>query len=246
MQFELLPVIDPMLSIYQMPRDFDRFKAYLKLLHGDTKNDLDLPIGYFNPMAKPHVLDKLKKLRVIGAEEIISKTLHQLNPAISQIPFSTFKVVMALADDAQGGWTNRYTTDFDSKFKTSALVRRLFCNPLFWVSDEINEKYIEQTTLQYCYRCIYQLLHQKPITLADYIAQEIYVARHAGVSISVPTENELAVLSHFYRLHRDTDNYPVIFSFLYGDEAAVQLGYSPLGINIPIAGFRYAASQGML
>ena len=50
MTAELLPIIETMLDFYQKPRAPERFHAYLQLLQGNTKNDLVLPIGGFNPM----------------------------------------------------------------------------------------------------------------------------------------------------------------------------------------------------
>ena len=66
MSFELLPIIDKMLDFYQNPRNSDRFQVYLKMLQGDTKGDLVLPIGGFNPMAKEHILD-LRAIQHAGA-----------------------------------------------------------------------------------------------------------------------------------------------------------------------------------
>ena len=68
MQFELLPVIDIMLDLYEKPRTAERFQEYLEVLQGGTKGDLVIPIGNFNPMAKEQALQKLIELKTLHAE----------------------------------------------------------------------------------------------------------------------------------------------------------------------------------
>ena len=136
MTFELLPIIDKMLELYQKSRNFDRFQDYLNLLQGETKGDLAIPISGFNPMAKEHVLDKLMELKDLCAEQIIAETIFELNKTIIKEGSSDiFKISLTLSDDLKGGWTNRFTTDYDSKFKLNALMNRHFCTPVFWTSE---------------------------------------------------------------------------------------------------------------
>ncbi|MES1224247.1 MAG: hypothetical protein ABUT20_52620, partial [Bacteroidota bacterium] len=146
MIFKVLPVIDIMLSLYEKPRTAERFQEYLKTLQGDTKGDLIVPIGGFNPMAKEHAVSKLQELKSLNAEEIMSETLAQVNQKTSLHKAVDFKVALNLADDLKGGWTNHFTTDFDSKFKTDALVRRNFCVPVFWTSEDFDQQKIIQRT----------------------------------------------------------------------------------------------------
>ena len=79
MSFELLPIIDKMLDFYQNPRNSDRFQVYLKMLQGDTKGDLVLPIGGFNPMAKEHILEKLEELKALNTEGVMQKVIVDFN-----------------------------------------------------------------------------------------------------------------------------------------------------------------------
>ena len=103
MTFELLPIIDKMLELYQKSRNFDRFQDYLNLLQGETKGDLAIPISGFNPMAKEHVLDKLMELKDLCAEQIIAETILELNKTIIKEGSSDiFKISLTLADDLKG------------------------------------------------------------------------------------------------------------------------------------------------
>ncbi len=82
---------------------------------GNTKDDMTLPIGGFNPMAKEHVLDKILELKQMDAEGIIQDALDHLNENLNEDK-REFKVVLNLSDDLKGGWTNRYVSDYDCKF----------------------------------------------------------------------------------------------------------------------------------
>ena len=62
-----------------MPIGQERFQAYLTLLKGNSKDDMVLPIGGFNPMTKPQVLEKLLELKSLNAEQIIENTIEKIN-----------------------------------------------------------------------------------------------------------------------------------------------------------------------
>src|SRR5580700_4175842 len=99
MQFELLPLIDQMIEYYGLPGGFERFKEYLRLLTGDTHDEVHLPIGGFNPLGKEHVLDKLKELKEIDAEKLIAERINEINQGIAdRTPGRTIKVSLSLAD----------------------------------------------------------------------------------------------------------------------------------------------------
>jgi hypothetical protein len=216
-QFELLPTIDMMVDLYEKPRDATRFQAYLKLLQGDTKGDLAMPISGFNPMAKPHLLEKLTELKAIQAEIIVQKTLFDLNRTLKPAPKSpVFKVALNVLDDAKGGWTNRFTSDYDSKFKINALVKRQFCTPIFWSSEPYNAHLVRERTLECAFRAVYWLNHSKPSSLKEHVEQEKFAAQKNCIVFAKSAD--------FYAKYCESDSYHVIFNFLYGDEASESLG----------------------
>ena len=239
MKFELLPVIDIMLDLYQKPRTAGRFREYLQTLQGEkTKGDLVVPIGGFNPMAKEHAIAKLQELKRIGAEKIIEETLQAINKDVAKEPSSAFKVSLNLADDLKGGWTNHFTTDYDSKFKMNALIKRNFCIPIFWTSEDFNSPMIIQRTKEYCYRSVYWLSYNKPKTLDGHIQQEIFVARK--INNKIQHINDIKMLNDFYERNKDTTEWIKIFNFFYGDDAVVSLGNTPMGIKEDYAGYKFA------
>lgn len=241
MPFELLPVLDTMLDLYRKPRSRERFQDYLATLQGDKKGDMALPISGFNPMAKEHVLHKLEELKALDAEQLMQIALVDVNATTAtRLPAAPIRVVLNLADDLHGGWTNRYTTDYDSKFKLSAFVNRNFCAPYFWTSETVTPDLIRLRTREYAFRTVYWLTHARPQTLKEYVAQEAFVAKNTGAANSRHASAQK--LREFYDTHQQDDRFNVIFNFLYGDDACISLGFPTFGNPENISGFDFAAS----
>ncbi|MCU0444611.1 MAG: hypothetical protein MUE85_06795 [Microscillaceae bacterium] len=240
MRFELLPILDQMLDLYQKPRGFERFKEYLKTLQGDTEADLAIPISGFNPMAKEHILDKLGELKALDIEKIMENALLDLNKKLqNHNEHRFFKLAFNLADDLKGGWTNRYTSDYDSKFKIQALLKRGFCVPIFWASEAFSQSLILERTLEYAYRSIYWLQNPKPQTLQEHLQQEIFVAQNIQYQNS-NFEVDFKEMHHFYTKNQQSDNYHLIFNFFYGNNATQSLGFSTFATFDTLNGFAYA------
>jgi hypothetical protein len=241
MKFELLPAIAQMSELYSKPLSIERFREYLKILQGDTKDDLVMPVGGFNPMAKEHALAKLEELKKCGAEEIVSDVLNALNKKMpAGITNDTFKVAINLSDDLKGGWTNRFTSDYDGKFRIGALVKRKFCVPVFWTSERYSEELIRTRTLYYCYRTAYWLQHSKPETLQEHVEMEKFVVSESGAT-EIKQPIDFDAMNAFYDQHKESRQYDVIFNFFYGDEACKSLEFPAHGIKEPMAGFSFAA-----
>ena len=225
MKFELLPIVDTMVGLYQKPLNPQRFQAYLGLLEGGEKGEMKMPIVGFNPMAKDHVLDKLLAMKALNAEGIMQEAISAVNEKASKLASNrVIKVAFNLADDLAGGWTNRFTTDFDSKFKINALISRNFCTPFFWTSEEITEQLIKTRTAEYAYRTIYWLENPKPTTLGDHVKQELFVAKNTN-----PASSGFDTTAAWYENNAYSEDYNLIFNFFYGDAASRILGFRTFG-----------------
>lgn len=240
MGFLLLPVIDVMIELYQSPINADRFTKYMKILQGDSPGNISMPVTYYNPMGKEHVLKKLVELKKLKAEEVIEQTLLTINKTL---PADTLNVRVspALADDLGGGWTNRFTTDYDSKFNVNDMFKRNFCTPVFWVSEEYTVEKIQERTADYCYRIFYRSITPQPLTLKDHIKQEAFVANKNTFKKSEGPLVNYKTLDTLYLDHKNSSSYPTIFNFLYGDSASKELGHSAYGVREEWAGYKYAS-----
>ena len=116
MKFELRPILSEIKGLYLKPISNNRFKEYTSKLQGNSKGDLSLPIAGFNPMAKEHIIQKIEELESLKAEMILKDVIEEFNANLEKTNSRKIKVVLNIADDLKGGWTNFYSTDFDSKF----------------------------------------------------------------------------------------------------------------------------------
>jgi hypothetical protein len=241
MEFRVLPVIDLMLALYEKPLAPERFHAYLKLLQGNSKGDILLPVYAFNPMAKEDAIEKLKALKALDAEEIIKELLPELNAAVAGYKDqSTIGIALNLSDDLKGGWTNRYTSDYDSKFRINALVTRNFCTPILWAGEDHTLEIIKQRIKEYAWRSVYRKMNPAPLILKDHVTQESFVALHAGTVLPIEIETAQNDTAGLYETHRDSEDYHVIFNFLYGSKAAASLEFPVAFEMADRGGFHYA------
>ena len=239
MKFQLRPILSEMKAFYRKPISRKRFEEYLFKLQGETKRDMVLPIAGFNPMAKEHVLAKIEELESLKAEEIMVEVIQAFNSNLDELSTRKIEVVLNVVDDSQGKWTNRFTTDFDSKFKTSAILSRDFCVPYFWTSEKYTERLIQLRTKEYLSRALYCLSHPKPRTLEAHLQQEIFVSKNTIDKNYFFEKSKFEKIEEFYLKHKQSEVYNLIFSFLYGDEAGDNLGYQKYEIG-KVTGFDYA------
>ncbi|GAB5555596.1 MAG: hypothetical protein Sapg2KO_51870 [Saprospiraceae bacterium] len=237
MPFELVPVFEKMEAIYQLPYG-RRFEKYLYLLQEGNKDELKLPIAGYNPMGKPAVLEKLQELMALDAEGIATKELAAINQTLANQAEATIQVVLNLADDLGGAWTNFYTTDYTTKFQISPLVNRHFCTPYFWTSEQTTEAVIRQRVRAAAFRTLHHLENDAPLTLAEHLANEVFVQSKLSTASETHQKN-FSEIAAFYSTHQASADYNLIFNFFYGDEASELMGFKTYG-RAPKEGFAYA------
>ncbi|MBX2815165.1 MAG: hypothetical protein KTR24_04180 [Saprospiraceae bacterium] len=245
MHFVLLPVLEKMYAFYEKPRSAERFSKYLALLQGSSKEELQLPIMGFNPMAKDHVLRQLEALLHMDAEGIAASTVDACNASRQHHGSQReITVVLNLADDVGGAWTNRFSTDYDSCFKLNPYLRRNFCTPFLWVSENYTPNTIRTTINESLHRSIYQSENDQPVTLMEHVVQECFVATNVHTTNGTTlTVRDFTQYADFLKTHSASADFSIIFSFLYGDQACRNLGMKTHGLSIPYGGFRYCRQQ---
>lgn len=238
MKFQVLPTIPKMIEYYRQPRSMARFQAYLKLLSDPQYTRLELPVVVYNPMGKEHVLEQLLVLQHLEAEAIAANTLAQWARQWGALAGPTFAVSLGLADDLQGGWTNRFTTHYQGTFQLKSMVDRGFCVPIFWSSETLSKPLIGERVLAQAWRTVYQYQQGSPLDLAAHLAQEVWVARQLRSVAPELDSTDLAVVEAWVQRHAKVEHAPQLLPFFYGDAAAEALGYPPLGL--PLDGFTLA------
>ena len=239
MKFQLKPILSEIKDLYSKPISTERFKEYISKLQGDTKGDLALPIGGFNPMAKEHILQKISELEDHKVETIMEETIKEFNTKLDASHSKEITVVLNIADDLKGGWTNFFSTDFDSKFKLNAFVSRKFCVPYFWTSESYSRELIKSRTLEYLNRTLYRLKNPQPKTLEEHLEQEIFCVTMENNGNQIYKEANFKKMENYYLENKQSEEFDRIFNFFYGDEGSESLGYKKYGIERPL-GFEYA------
>lgn len=240
MIFTTLPVLDKMIEFYELPLEPARFQTYIKMLSGGKNDELVFPIGAYNPMAKSHVLERLVELKSMNAEANMEAQFLEFNDAFTEEDKDMIiHVGINLADDLKGGWTNRYSTEFDQIFKINALVERNFCTPILWSSEPYSQSLIENRTKAYIARHIHYREHGRVITLQEHFDMEKTAASYAVSEHDPLEEVEKDLLLEYLAEQGGNEDYATIFNFFMGDEASEHLGYKTFGIP-PYGGFRLA------
>jgi hypothetical protein len=239
MQITYVPVLRTLRELYAQPRDMTRFRQYIATLTGGGE-DVVLPIGVANPMAKEHALASIDQLLALGAEEIGAEAAREAERRLRTVQMAEIliKVSIVLADDVGGGWTNRYTTEAMVRFPSRGALKRPFATALAWTSESPTPEELRREVLAAIYRVAYQQRLGLPVTLRDRLDQEGLAGAFAGVQPSL-AGGELQRAREIIASLGDDPPYPTTFAALYGDAAAAELGYRPLGLP-PRAGFEVA------
>ncbi len=148
---------------------------------------------------------------------------------------------LVVADDAAGGWTNRWFSDAQHRFESAYFVRHGWAVAPLWTSEPANVQTIRRAVLATVRRTLRQRALGLPQTLEAMLAQEGDALTFAGEPprYDEPTR---ASIAHAIAPHRATRAFPLIFAALYGDDAARTCGYDPLGVP-PWGGFDLALAE---
>jgi hypothetical protein len=243
MNIAYLRVLPILRDLYRQPRDMQRFQKYIATLTGGT-DDLVLPIGVANPMAKEHAVSRIDELLALGADEIAAAATASAEAHLARIPLEVeIKASLVLVDDVAGGWTNRFTTEASVRFPSRGALKRPFATALAWTSELPTAEQIREEMLAAIYRVAHQQRHGLPTTLKAMLEQEGLAGAFAGARPGLAGE-ELARATQSVGELADEAPYPTVFACLYGDAAAVQLGYPPLGLPAR-AGFAVAVADAL-
>ncbi len=238
----LVPMLDVQRRIYDLPPGRGRFERYLAVMT-DPVGELALPLPAFNPMGKAHVAATLDALLALGAEDVAAKALAGASPRLVRAG-GNFRVGLVVADDLGGGWTNRFTTEVDQRFRSGPMLKRGWAVALFWTSEPPTAESVAREALAAAFRAAYAHRHGPATTLRRMMAQEGPAAAFAGASKPPLDAEELAYTAEVLRPHLDSDDFPALFACLHGDAAARALGYDPLGL-VPRAGYALALAEAL-
>ncbi|MDQ2730589.1 MAG: hypothetical protein M3Y56_02930 [Armatimonadota bacterium] len=241
MILEYIPLLQIQRDLYTIPRGQERFRTYLSAMTNSETGDLELPLAGMNPMGKDHVPTLLDQYLALDADGAAAKAVagaaHSLRPLER-----AFKVGLVMTDDAGGGWTDRYTTEFSHRFETKPLFRRGWLPGVLWTSEEASVETACQEALSAVYRGAFVQQHGWARTLGEMLAQEGWVMAMVGCTGRTLDADDLDYTREIIKPYLETHDHPTIMACLFGDVAAQSLGYQPYGLSHR-AGFALALDE---
>ncbi|ACO48120.1 hypothetical protein DEDE109153_08150 [Deinococcus deserti] len=247
MRFELVPTLNELRSVYARPLDARRFQAYLDTVINGAQSAKAVrlpPLVLANPMAKAHVLNVLDQWLTLDAEETARAALEEANARLLHVAYdAAVKVGLTLLDDVAGGWTNRNINDAMRFHTAQALKTSGWVTVCLWTSAVPQRAALRQTVLECAQRAALAACHGDPCTLLGMMRQEGAAAVFAERTLEFNAE-ELAYSRAVLAPLLESSHQPTVLAAMYGDEAARDWGYTPLGLSNQ-AGFQVALADAL-
>jgi hypothetical protein len=236
---EYVPLLKVQRDLYDLPRGIERFREYIQTMTGGG-DELKLPLVAMNPMGKDHLPPFLDHLLAIDADDVGARALADASSALAEEP-GDYRACLVVSDDLKGGWTNRYASEFSYRFEQRAMYRRAWLPAILWTSETYDVALVREEVLQCVYRAVHVQRHGAARTLREMLTQENYATRGAGSTAPRLEDDDLAYTREVLREYMSATDHATLIAALFGDAAARELGYRPLGLS-PRAGLALAVS----
>jgi hypothetical protein len=230
MTLEYMPLLQVQRDLYAMPRDRTRFDAYLATMTDGATGDLALPLSAMNPMGKEHVPALLDQYLAADTDGQAARAVKACEPSLDQIPGSV-RACLVIADDAKGGWTNRYTTEFSHRFESRAMLKRRWVVGLLWTTEPAAAKTAVREVLVSVHRAAWIGLHGNPRSLGNMLAQEACAMSKAGCTEPDLDGDDLVYTRDAIAPLLEASDRATLVACVFGDPAARALGYPPHGLS---------------
>jgi hypothetical protein len=243
MILDYVPLLEVQRDLHGLPRNYERFKQYLRTIFQEDELGMRLPLLAMNPMGREHATALLDGLLAVNADGVAAEAIAEAAPQLADIP-GEFKLSLVIVDDAKGGWTNRFGHEFDFRFglhpdhamraSHAGLPRWLKHYWLFgvlWTSEPAGAQAAREAILCALYRAAYVQNHGPARTLRERLAQEGQVMAQAGCRRPVVDDDEAEYTREVLRPFLDADDMRTTVECLFGDDAARTLGFTPRGLS---------------
>lgn len=254
MKLEYVPLLRIQRELQGLPRNYERFRQYLRTLLYDEGVELP-PLGIMNPMGKDHVTRLLDEFLALDAETIGAQAADEAAAALADVP-GEGKIGLVVADDLMGGWTNRYDYEFNFRFgpggrpleadvdaasglKLPRWLKHFWLTGILWSSEPATALAVRQAILLPVYRLAYVQRHGPARNLRDLLVQEGRVLRAAGCDGPVLEEEDIDYTRQVLTPLLDASDKRTIIECMFGDAAGRTLGFTPRGLS-PWAGLALA------
>ena len=230
MELDLIPLLAIQHELYDMPRGALRFQAYLRTLRDQDTGDLALPLVTMNPMGKDHIPVLLDTLRQFGAEDVARNVIKEALPAVADVD-GRFTVALVVADDAHGGWTDRYCSEYSHRFEGRALAKRGWIVAQLWTGDTPSPDLVREETASAIHRMAHIRRREPATTLGEMLEQEGTAMAAAGCTEPRVDAEDLTYTREVLAPFLGATDRATVIACLFGDDAAHALGYRAHGMS---------------
>jgi hypothetical protein len=243
-------------DLYRLAMGMDRFREYLDTLIDKDADDIRLPLSGMNPMGQDHVPSFLDALLAMDADATAVASVGRARAETageSGVPHESaayhesgaYRICLVATDDLKGGWTNRYAVELGNLLGERDLHKRGWLTVPLWTSETYTTAKVAASVLACVHRKAYAQCHGYPENLGGILAQETAVMAaipERGEMGTALDAEEAAYTWEALRTLYGASDPPTLIAALFGDEAARQLGHSPLGLS-PRAGLMLALAD---
>ena len=228
----VVPTLWRMRKIYSLGRKggrgSPRFSAYL------AEVEQHWELAAYNPMAGDAATAAVDALLGLDAESLA----HSAAQAIMERCGWKEPITLAVVVATPGMWTDRLATEVRNR--TVADRRPAHGEIVLWATDVQDAGTIATESVAETVRTMWTSVHGPALSLHAVIAREglAYAFGHATTA-QAPAD---AHVSEAIEVLGDTTAVGDIAAVLFGDETAVALGYTPLGVT-ERAGYRFAIAR---
>ncbi|MCU1483424.1 MAG: hypothetical protein JWN67_170 [Actinomycetia bacterium] len=225
MAVRVVPTLAAMAEVYRRSavggQDSPRFHTYTDL------GREGMPVAGWNPMTSKDVLGTVERLLAIGAETIVSDVAAEVSDRLG----ADEDIAVAIVVAAPGMWTDRLATEVEHR-----LAGRGRNELLFWQGEDVGVEAVRSIATADVVRALWAIRYGIPASVKDAVAQEGLALSLAGMGGRFDDE-----AAKVFDVLADDTSLSSMVAFLYGDEAATGMGYTPVGLG-PRVGERHAVA----
>jgi hypothetical protein len=238
MTISYVPLLHEQRRLQGLPRNFERFEEYLRTVLNADRSDVRLtPLLAMNPMGRDHVTDLLEAYLAMEADDIARRAVEEAELELASSP-GDFKASLVLVDDLRGGWTNRWSYEYELR-KPAPGRKRFWITGYLWSSEPAEASTVRERALVAVYRTAYVLENGPARTLGALLRQEGTVMRRAGCTSPALGDDEIDYTRAVLEPLVQAEDMRTGIECLFGDAAARSLGFTPRGLS-PWAGIALA------
>jgi hypothetical protein len=236
----IAPTLETMARIYTLSREGGpksaRFAAYVAL------TPTHYGLVQYNPMAGDAALLAVQQLLSMDAEHLARESAARV---VNLCEYAA-PVTLAIAVRSRGLWTDRVATEVDERVTGKPRTpNRGVVN--VWSREVFTSEDIVRETVAETVRVMWHALHGVADTLSRVLTCEgLAYALHHPSSTLRPYEplspEEVVAVAEAIDVLGDSRQPGDIAGVLYGDDVAVEMGYTPLGLPGHM-GYRWAVQQ---